>query len=577
MKLLVTLLALTASFNLMALPMKHSRYEPLPAEPAAPAVALPGITYPRMVNAESSMQRYDRDTLTTLPATAEGDVIMRGWRGERVTAQVLLESPTGFQEVLIHPCMLMLNQGANETYFYDSASPLRFKAYPLQIDIVRYTLADGRLVADILDGTDQTTFDGVVRPLYLTFDIPYHAIGTITGMLKVNVNGKTLTKLIRIEVVNDKVLPPPSDWQFHLDFWQHPDAVARWHDVRMWSEEHFTLLKPQMKRLADMGQKTITATLVDEAWNAQTYDRFRSMIHVTKHKDGSWSYNYEDFDRWVTFMRETIGLENATINCYTMIPWSLTFAYYDEESGTIARPRLEPGTEAYEAFWGPFLTKFVEHLRDKGWESITRIAMDERPDHLLIPALKIVEKYAPTLKIVAACDRPSEINESFQDVSYAYHICEQLVPVAKQRREAGKTTTFYVCVYPARPNTFMASSLAESTWLPVMSANYGLDGLLRWAYQSWVEDPLVSQDYTSWPSGDTSLIYPGNRSSLRLEGLRNGIEIVEKIRVLQEQGTPAQKKAIKEAIKTFTVARGAEPNVHENDILAIEKILNAIR
>lgn len=562
---------------MMAAPMKHSRYEPTPSQyQPLPPVAQPGITYPRMVNAPSAMQRYSRDTLTQLPATAEGDIVLRGWRGERVTAQVLLESPAGFQEVLVQPCMLMLNQGANETFFYDSESPMRYKSYPMQVDFVRYTLADNQLVADILDGTTQSSFDGVVRPLHLSFDIPYHAMGTITGMLKVTVNGTLLTKLIRIEVVNDKVLPPASAWLFHLDFWQHPDAVARWHDVRMWSEEHFALLKPQMKRLAEMGQKTITATLIDEAWNAQTYDRFRAMIHVTKRKDGSWAYDYEDFDRWVTFMRETIGLENATISCYTMIPWSLTFAYYDEATGTIARPKLQPGTPEYEAFWGPFLTKFVEHLREKGWESITRIAMDERPDSLLIPALKVAEKYAPSLKIVAACDHPSKINNAFQDVSYAYGICEDLVPIAKQRREEGKTTTFYVCVYPARPNTFMGSSLAESTWLPVMSANYGLDGMLRWAYHSWVEDPLTSQDYTSWPSGDTSLIYPGNRSSLRLEGLRNGIEIVEKIRIFLQVATPAQQKELREALKIFTVARGAEPDVHEQDVLRIEQILNTM-
>ena len=50
--------------------------------------------------------------------------------------------------------------------------------------------------------------------------------------------------------------------------------MARWHDVEPWSPEHFALMKPVMKRLADAGQKAITCSLIDEAWNAQTYDWF---------------------------------------------------------------------------------------------------------------------------------------------------------------------------------------------------------------------------------------------------------------------------------------------------------------
>jgi hypothetical protein len=314
--------------------------------------------------------------------------------------------------------------------------------------------------------------------------------------------------------------------------------------------------------------------LIDEAWNAQTYDWFRTMVAVTKKKDGTWAYDYHAFDTWVTFMREEIGMKDAYIHCYTMVPWSLQFAYFDEATGRIERPKWQPSDEAYEAFWGNFLTHFVNHLREKGWEEKTRLALDERPDHLLRPALEIVKKYAPTLKIVAACDHPSQVNSAFDDVSYTYSISEQLVPIAEKRRAEGKFTTFYVCVYPARPNTFMGSALAESEWLPLLSANYGLDGMLRWAYNSWVENPLVEQDFTSWPSGDTSLVYPGNRASLRLEALRNGIESVEKIRVLRASSSPEEIAGLETALRQFTVPRGAQAGVHEVDVRAIDEALN---
>lgn len=509
----------------------------------------------------SARERFGRDALSGLPAPqGTPEVTLRGWRGERVLAQLLVESPAGFQELAVEPCVLT---GGG-------------RSVPVRADIVRYTLANGHLVADILDGTGQTAFKGVVRPLLLSIDIPADAPAQAEGVFVVRVNGKRLEAKVRL-TAEGLTLPEPKDWACHLDLWQHPDAVARWHDVPLWSDAHLAFLRPSMKRLAAMGQKTITATLIDEAWGGQTYDRFGTMVRVTRKADGSWAYDYSVFDRWVAFMREEVGMRNATISCYTMVPWSLTFPYYDEAQGKTVAPRLQPGSKGYEAFWGAFLTDFVAHVREKGWEAITRLAMDERPDHLLKPALAVARKYAPTLKIVAACNAPSAINSDFDDVSYVYDICERLMPVAKERRAKGKLTTFYVCCGPARPNTFMASDLAESEWLPPLAARWGLDGMLRWAWHSWVENPLVSQDFTAWPSGDTSLTYPGDRSSLRLEALRNGIETFEKVRLLralaEKKGKPEAIAPLEKALGAFTVPRGRQKGVHAADLEALDAAL----
>ena len=539
-----------------AKPARHPTYEP---DGPAPAVLSEGA--PRLIPV-SARERFQRDVLTNLPQTEVAPAVtLRGWRGEKVLAQVLVESPAGFGELTIEPLIL---HGKDHS------------ALPARVDIVRYTLANGKLVADILDGTAQTRFAGVVRPLLISVEVPRVGPPSVEGTLAVRVNGTRLTAKVRVEAERWE-LPPPSDWKCHVDLWQHPEAVARWHDVEPWSEEHFELMLPEMRRLAAMGQKTITATLIDEAWGGQTYDRFGSMVLVTRRADGSWAYDYSRFDRWVLFMKEIVGLENANVSCYTMVPWSLTFPYYDEAQGRTVAPKLVPGTPEYAAFWEPFLTAFVEHLREMEWEDCTRLAMDERPDALFKPALELARRVAPTLRIVAACDRPSAINGDFDDVSYSYEICEQLVPVAAERRAQGKQTTFYVCLHPARPNTFMASDLAEAEWLLPMAAHYRLDGMLRWAYQSWVENPLRCQDFVTWPSGDTSLVYPGGRSSLRLEALRNGIETFEKIRLLRARAAKRDQMGVlapvEEALASFTVARGHEPGHHAADLAALDVAL----
>ena len=545
-----------AAAGVVAGPVRHPVYEPEPAGPARVLTAEEQAQPVRLVPV-SPRVRYGRDEVPILPPSSEGTPLMlRAWRGERVTAQVLAISPKGFEELTVEPLELTYADGSK---------------LPVRLDWVRYTLADGKLVADVLDGTAQTRFAGVTRPLFLSIDVPRDREGMVYGVLTVRINGQ-VCRLPLLLVAGGPVLPPPEQWQCHVDIWQHPDAVARWHDVPMWSPEHFALLKPQMVRLAQLGQKTITATLIDEAWDGQTYDRFRSMVEVTRRADGTWAYDYSAFDNWVEFMRREVGLLQATIHCYTMIPWSLRFAYYDEAQGRRVAPKLQPGSPEYADFWEHFLAAFVEHVRTKGWLEQVRLAMDERPDHLLRPALEIVRKAAPELKLVAACDRPSELNSAFADVSYSYGIAEKLFGIAAERRAKGQFTTFYVCCHPARPNTFMASDLAESEWLLPFAAHCGLDGFLRWAYHSWVENPLASQDYTSWPSGDTALIYPGNRSSLRLEALRNGIETFEKIRLLRESAEPEVLEKVEAALERFTVPRGGQDG-HLADLEALDKAL----
>ena len=137
---------------------------------------------------------------------------------------------------------------------------------------------------------------------------------------------KTLTLPISLEVI-DRTLPEPSAWSFHLDLWQNPYSVARYHGVEPWSDDHFRHLESVMKMLAAAYQKVATATIMDRPWNGQTEDAFGSMVEKTKLEDGSWSYDFSIFDKWADFM-ERMGV-CSQINCYTMIPWKMTFDYID--------------------------------------------------------------------------------------------------------------------------------------------------------------------------------------------------------------------------------------------------------
>lgn len=459
-----------------------------------------------------------------------------GWKGEKLSGQLLLWSAENIQQI--------------ECEFSDFTSAKgKLTSDIAQARFVRYVMTDifepgcgyrkpedfpASLSADMLDNIECFNIDAkTVRPVWISISIPQSAIaGTYNGKLKVYARDqKTQEFEITIEVQNH-TLPSPSEWTYHLDLWQHPSAVARVQNLKMWSDEHFEALKPQMKMLADAGQKVITANINKDPWNNQCFDPYADMIIWTKNTNGTWSYDYTVFDRWVQLMMD-LGI-NKMINCYSMIPWNNEIHYTDAVSKEIINVKADPGTKIFNDIWTPFLRDFTQHLKAKNWLSITNIAMDERSPEVMKATIELLQKVSPELGISFADNHKSYKKYPFiKDISVAAGAKVDSADIA-MRREKGLITTYYVCCSDKFPNMFTFSNSTESVYASWYTIAADFDGFLRWAYNSWVENPLTDSRFKTWPSGDTYIVYPESRSSIRFERLIEGIQDFEKIRILRK-------------------------------------------
>ena len=457
------------------------------------------------------------------------------WKGERASAQVVVWTAEGLDGV---ECKVGDFKSASGT-MPASIAEARF---------VRYTLADEQIykfkkggpeviAPDLLDTLSRFDVEArTARPIWISLQIPADAAaGVYTANVEVSHHGFGKIKLpLEVEVLN-QTLKDPTEWIFHLDLWQHPTSVARAEGLELWSDAHFEAMKPIMTRLRMAGQKVITATLNKDPWNHQCYDAYEAMIKLTKHKDGSWSFDYTVFDRWVEFMLG-IGI-NKYINCYSMVPWNCELEYMDEAEGKMVTVKAEPGTAIFPKIWEPFLKDFKKHLEAKGWLKITNIAMDERSPEAMQAAADVLMKYAPEMGFALADNHRSyEKFTMMRDVCAAMRHQTVTPEDMAMRRAQGYTTTFYVCCSPSYPNTFTTSQPYEAELLGWKNIAHDYDGFLRWAYNSWAEDPQYDSRFGNWMSGDTYLVYPYNRSSMRFERLIDGIEVTEKIRALRAAG-----------------------------------------
>ena len=490
------------------------------------------------------------------------------WRNERVNAQFVLWTREGAEQVRIEVSDLVAQDGA---MIPASACRSRFVRYVLssQTDAQGRTVHPEELVGDCLDDAESVDMPpNSYRPFWLTVDVPENARqGKYAGTVKaVAQGGRSIVFDVSLNV-QGRTLPSPRDWKFFLDLWQHPLAVARYHGVKPWSKEHYSLLRPLLRELADIGQKTITATLTDLPWNHQNFDPYYTMVRHVKGKDGKFTHDYGLFDEWVSFAQEC-GL-GPQIHCYTMVTWGNLVHYIDGATGDRIAEKLVPGTPGHEAFWGPFLADFQRHVESKGWLGNTYVAIDERSREELMASAAILQKHAPGLKIQMAGNRPPSTFEGIEIHNYsqgmrADYVTQAFKDEVKARRSKGCVTTTYICCSPPRPNTFTYSPYAEQHWLGLYAAAQGFDGMLRWAAFNWPRDPLFDTSFNphfgSWAPGDTFLVYPGPRLSVRWENLRDSIENFEKIRIFRESGasTPALEKALAEIDYTKAAANGSE-------------------
>ena len=505
--------------------------------------------------------RYKKLDVPDVKAT--GTLRLKAWKGERVNAQAVLWTQKDLEGVE----MTVSELKNGNSVIPASAVRTHFVRYVMTDELnkdgsggcgARENKAewDSLMVADVLDIVRVREVKArTTQPVWLNVWVPAEAKpGKYKGTLTVSGKNFEAMKLpFEIEVVN-RTLPEPQKWAFHLDLWQNPYAVARYYQVPLWSKAHFDAMRPLMKMLANAGQRAITASIMHKPWAGQTEDAYDSMIFRMKKLDGTWVYDYTVFDKWVEFMMNEVGIKDL-ISCYTMIPWALSFDYFDQATNRVQFIKAAPGDEAYAEYWGTFLKDFSRHLREKGWFEKTAISMDERPMEAMQEAIKVIKAADPEFKITLAGNYHEEIQGDLYYLSIPYGN-QFPVDVKAERERKGQISTVYTCCTEAFPNTFTFSAPAEAAWTALHAVAGGYDGYLRWAVNSWPIDPLRDSRFRTWAAGDTYSIYPGPRSSIRFERLVEGLQDCEKIYVLREEleakGATGKLKKLNAKLSEFT-------------------------
>ena len=274
--------------------------------------------------------------------------------------------------------------------------------------------------------------------------------------------------------VQDEILNDVSTYKntFDIELWQYPYSSAEYYNVEPFSEEHLNIMRSGMEIYKNIGGHAITTTISEEAWAGQTYSandvHYPSMIKWTKETNGSFTYDFTDFDKWVQFNKD-LGIGDKIV-LYSIAPWHNSFTYWENDQ--LVYERYTVGSARYNQVWTDFLRKLIDHLMEKGWFDESYIGIDERGFSSvafdLIDSVRNI--HDQPLKTAGAMDgfvnkhdlalRVTDLNVG--DTAADAHPIEfsQLV---KDREALGYRTTLYSCT-EHQPGNFSLSAPVECYW-----------------------------------------------------------------------------------------------------------------
>lgn len=369
--------------------------------------------------------------------------------------------------------------------------------------------------------------------------------------------------------VKDVTLPMPKDYSFHLDLWQHLSNIARKHEVRLWSDEHFNIIEEYIKTLGDLGQKSITILASEIPWSGQRGIRVKnylsdlfeySMIKVEKDEEGKFLYDFSIMDRYIKLCGkygidkeiEVFGLVNiwlAEEGGYGAVaedyPDAIRIRYYDRRD--CCYKFMKSGQEVKD-----YIKALEKFFIESNYIDSVRIIADEPSDlELYKVRLGILREVAPSFQYKTAINHVEFIDECKELITDFVPIlpcaCEKWELLEKMRSNIKGRLSWYVCWKPDYPNTLIKSPLVESRLVGLLTAYMNFDGFLRWNYTVWPENPRerISYRYPVWKAGDTHFVYPAWNGkpllTLRYKNLKRGIEDFELIQMIKKNHPDSDK------------------------------------
>lgn len=433
---------------------------------------------------------------------------------------------------------------------------------------------DGTVVSDpILEDTEVMVEKGISQAIWIEGKVP-KGCTLEESELRIDIfsrvgyedEQKVKTVNVKLNISDIAMDEIAKSNEFYLDLWQHPSNWARTYHVALWSDRHFEIIEHNLRELASMGNKVVTAIVSDFPWAGQKcYEEDKnpsnlfeySMVKVRKKISGIFECDFGPLDRYIE-LALSLGIDREVDIFGLMGVWDRGFgnpiedysdaikiSYYDETTDTFKYIKRKADLAEY-------IVQLFDHIECCGWWDKIKI-MSDHPveDKVLIDSRNFIQSLGGGRKVefksaVYSEDVIKKHGSKLDDASVSFALSikmgSELERLKRQIDLKDGKLTWYVCWFPEKPNNFISSPLLENRLMGWYTYYLNLDGFLRWDYAIWPSDPWREPSYKLpyWKAGDMFFVYPGADlrpvRTQRWENLRFGIQDFQLLKALENAG-----------------------------------------
>lgn len=309
---------------------------------------------------------------------------------------------------------------------------------------------------------------------------------------------------------------------FTVTQWFHPDCLASYYGVDVFSERHWLIVERFVKCAVDNGINMILTPLFTPALDTipNTERPTTQLIEVTLVGD-EWRFSFHKLERWIK-MCLNCGIEYFEMS-HLFTQWgakhapkvmALTDSGYRRVFGWDTD--VEEGS--YKEFLSAFLPQLIEKLNELGVadKCVFHISDEPGADHL--------ESYLTAKNLVKEHLEGQVIMDALSDFEFwKKGIVERPVVSIDHMEpylEAGVEGlwTYYCCCQGDKvSNRFVAMPTWRNRIIGQQFYKYNIEGFLQWGFNFYyyegstgLVDPYLITDGGFWvPAGDAFSVYPG--------------------------------------------------------------------
>lgn len=305
--------------------------------------------------------------------------------------------------------------------------------------------------------------------------------------------------------------------------WFHPDCLAVYYGVEMFSEEHWAILAKHLDIYRKNGLNMILTPVFTPALDTfPGGERPTCQLCDVYRKDGKWSFGFERLERWVDLCLD-LGIEYFEIS-HLFTQWGAkhapkVMAHTENGYEKVFGWETDACGEEYPAFLREFIPALIEKLEDLGVADCTVFHISDEPGS------DMLDSYNSAKNTVTECLKGQIIMDALSDYSfYEKGVVEHPVVStdhidAYLEAKVPDLWAYYCCCQVnGVSNRMLAMSTLRNRIIGQQLYKYDIAGFLQWGFNFYFSqgslefvDPYHCTDGGWWvPAGDAFSVYPAH-------------------------------------------------------------------